>query len=311
MVTFNYKLDAVKLAKEVIKLYNQGNAVEAKKLCNDKIIELSKIYKPSTLCKGVQLTYRKAIFNESGLSDYRYSEYPISLFSVDVGIVNSVNETTRDTVECQLNEYIFINSDSIDNMLLKAVELIKKECISGQDYYDKTVGIALLTGRRIYSEVLLQADFEAINTNQISFTGQAKGGVEKSLQSYIIPVLGCDSELILEALKDVQTYIKNRDWFDSLESEKELSDKVKRPVERAVFQNFTTLLKTEKILLTPHDLRKIYATICWYRLKQCTGAFTAYTATLLGHSYQSKSDGKIRPDTRTAESYDKFRITES
>ncbi|MFM6208562.1 protelomerase family protein, partial [Planktothrix sp.] len=115
---------------------------------------------------------------------------------------------------------------------------------------------------------------------------------------------------IIKALEDVQNYIKNRDWFDSLESEKQLSDKTKKPIERAVFQNFTTILKDEKILLTPHDLRKIYATICWYRLTRCKGSFTAYAATLLGHSYQSKVSGKIRPDTRTAESYDKFRITE-
>ena len=310
MATFNYKQDAVQLAKEVIALYNQGNIEQAKKLCDHKITELTKIYKPSTLCKGVQLTYRKAIYSESGLTEYRYTEYPVSLFSVPLEMITATNETTRDTVEKQLNEYIFINSDSVDNMLLKAVELIKKDCVSGQDYYDKAVAIALLTGRRIYSEVLLQADFEAINANQISFTGQAKGGIEKALQSYIIPVLGCDSRLILEALKDVQTYIKNRDWFESLESEKQLADKVKRPIERAVFHNFTTLLKTEKILLTPHDLRKIYATICWYRFKRQAGSFTAYAAILLGHSQTSKLSGKVRPDTRTAESYDKFRITE-
>jgi len=310
MATFNYKQDAVQLAKEVIALYNQGKIEDAKSLCNDKILDLAKIYKPSTLCKGIQLTYRKAIFSESGLSEYRYTEYPVSLFSVPIEMIAATNETTRDTVEKQLNDYIFIKSESIDKMLKKAVELIKKDCISGQDYYDKAVGIALLTGRRIYSEVLLQADFEAINSNKISFTGQAKGGVEKSLESYKIPVLGCDSKLIIKALEDVQNYIKNRDWFDSLESEKQLSDKTKKPIERAVFQNFTTILKDEKILLTPHDLRKVYATVCWYRLTRCKGSFTAYAATLLGHSYQSKVSGKIRPDTKTAESYDKFRITE-
>ncbi|MFM6402848.1 protelomerase family protein, partial [Planktothrix sp.] len=194
MATFNYKQDAVQLAKEVIRLYKEGKIEDAKNLCNDKILDLAKIYKPSTLCKGIQPTYRKAIFSESGLSEYRYTEYPVSLFSVPIEMIAATNETTRDTVEKQLNDYIFIKSESIDKMLKKAVELIKKDCISGQDYYDKAVGIALLTGRRIYSEVLLQADFEAINSNNnnISFTGQAKGGVEKALESYKIPVLGCD-----------------------------------------------------------------------------------------------------------------------
>ncbi|MFM6213599.1 protelomerase family protein, partial [Planktothrix sp.] len=192
MATFNYKQDTVQLAKEVMALYNQGKIEDAKSLCNDKILDLAKLYKPSTLCKGIQLCYRKAIFSESGLEEYRYTEYPVSLFSVPIEMVQNTNETTRDTVERQLNDYIFIKSESIDKMLQKAVELIKKDCISGQDYYEKAVGIALLTGRRIYSEVLLQADFEAINSNNIRFTGQAKGGVEKSLESYKIPVLGCD-----------------------------------------------------------------------------------------------------------------------
>ena len=242
MASFNYKQDAVQLAKELIALYKEGKIEDAKNLCNDKILDLAKLYKPSTLCKGIQLTYRKAIFTESGLEEYRYTEYPVSLFSVPIEMVQSTNETTRDTVEKQISDYIFIKSESIDKMLEKAVELIKKDCVSGQDYYEKATAIALLTGRRIYSEVLLQADFEVVNSNNISFTGQAKGGIEKALESYKIPVLGCDSKLIIKALKDVQNYIKNRDWFDTLESEKQLSDRTKRPIERAVFQNFTTIL---------------------------------------------------------------------
>lgn len=310
MATFNYKQDAVQMAKEVIQLYNQGKIEQAKNLCDNKIEELAKLYKPSTLCKGVQLAYRKAIHAESGLAEYRYTEYPVSLFSVDSSIVVATNEATRDTVEKQIDEYIFIKSKLIDKMLVIAVEQIKKECKTGQDYYDKASGLALVTGRRIYSEILLQADFEIVDNSQISFTGQAKGGIEKALESYTIPVLGCDAHIIAEALIDVQNYIKNRPWFDSLESEKQLSDKVKRPIERSVIHLFQMILKEDRIILTPHDLRKIYATICWYRLKRCRGSFTAYAATLLGHSIKSRVGGKLRPDTRTAESYDKFRIDE-
>lgn len=310
MATFNYKQDAVQFGKIIIKLYNQGKIEEAKNLCDIKIDELSKIYKPSTLCKGVQLTYRKAIFEASGLKDYRFTEYPVSLFSVDSSIIAQTNEATRDTVEKQLDEYIFIESDSIDKMLENAVELIKKECVSGQDYYEKACAIALLSGRRLTSEIALQAEFEAIDANHINFKGQAKGGLEKANKAYTIPVLGCNAKLIVDALNDVQSYIQTRDWFDTLENEKQLQDKIKRQLERATFQNFTTILKDEKVMLTPHDLRKIYATICWYRLKRQSGSFTAYAAILLGHSYKSKVGGKIRPDTRTAESYDKFRIKE-
>ena len=311
-------IDAQTFAREIVALWQSGESQATKTLCDTKINELLEKYSHSTVYKDCQKIYRKAISLEVGQIEYRYTEEPVSLFAVPKEIAVKVKEQSRDTVEAQFDLLIPITPSIRDSLLSIAVELVKTVPNKGQDYYNKAVGIGILTGRRPYSEVLHHAEFSKIDDYNVQFKGQAKGGESKRIEEYEIPVLGCNSDYIIQAQFEVVNYIISREWYRENLTDKDISGNCKRQLQAAVnvFIDplFTPLRKSEwakkeGLLIPPihpHDLRKIYACLAWGIRNRKRSAFTAYASKILGHNTTNKVSGRTRRDTRTSESYNKF-----
>lgn len=299
--------DAKALAVEVVKLWKEGKLEQAKQLCDEKITELLAVYKPSTVSKDCQKVYRKSIIEESGVTNYR--EFPVSLFKVPDEILISVNQKSKQTTFEQRSNLIKISESQIDKLLEVAINLLNKPIQKGQDAYDKACALILLTGRRPYSEVLHNAKFKVFKTQKVLFSGQAKGGEEKKNKWFEIPVLGTLAEDIVKAQNDVTEYIINRDWYNDCLTDKEVSGNCKKQLQLSIDRWINPILLDSNCSLSPHDLRKLYAFICWERLNLRNSAFTAYAPTILLHTQQNKL-GQEFFDTQTSECYEKFKLVE-
>lgn len=305
--------DAIELAGQVVALWKADKGEEAKTLCDTKIQELLQIYAPATVAKDCQKIYRKAISNLSGID--RYTLEPVSLFKVPIEILIGVNEASKDSVEAQRDELIPITQNVQDRLLKTAIELLNTPTTKGQDIYNKATAIMLLTGRRGYSEILTHAEFIAIDKHHVAFLGQAKGGEEKRSEVYTIPVLGVTSDEIVKAQLEISEYIKNRHWYSSELTEKDISGKCKKQVQACLDKYFDPIFNEVRDAgyrmetLHPHDLRKIAATIA-HGIYGKRKAFTAFAASYLGHNTTNRVLGTKRRDTRTSESYEKFELVE-
>ena len=309
--------DAQKLAVEVVSLWKSKQADKAKALCDDKIQALLERYADTTVSKDCSRLYRKAIAIEAGIeTKYRFNDEPMSLFKVPIEITAGVNDESRDTVEIQRSERIPLTREILDRLLEVGVKLVNTEVKTGQDIYNKAVGLALLTGRRMYAEVLHHAYFEPVDDFQVFFVGQAKGGAEKREAGYIIPVLGCKSDVIANAQSEVADYIKSRGWYEAHFSDKDISSRCKKQVQQSITANIDSIFNPIRQAgysvepIHPHDLRKIYAFIVWVAKNGQRAGFTQFAPKILGHSYTVKCSGKTRVNTRSSESYEKFRLVE-
>jgi hypothetical protein len=307
--------DAETLAANVVALWKAGKSVEAKKLCDEKIEALLEKYAASTVVKNCHQIYRKQIALAAGITgEYRFVEEPMCLFQAPIEITTAVNEASRDTVENQRNELTPITRDIIDKLLEVAVALVTNEKKTGHDIYGKAVGLALLTGRRIYAETLNHAVFERFDDSSVIFYGQAKGGLEKRETGYTIPVLGCSADAIVKAQSEVHEYIHNRPWYSQDLDDKTLAGKCKKQVQQVIDSKLDVVfneLRNEGHAidpLHPHDLRKLYAFIVWVVINRQKSGFTQFAPQILGHSYTVKHSGKTRANTRSSESYEKYRL---
>lgn len=310
--------DAEALAVKVVELWKAGKSDSAKSLCDERIKELLEKYAISTVTKDCHRIYRKFIAIEAGINPiaYRFTDEPMCLFQAPIELTTEVNDTSRDSVETQRFELIPITREIIDSLLEIAVKLVTCEPKKGQDIYGKAVGLALLTGRRIYAETLNYAKFESLNNGSVIFYGQAKGGVKKRENGYEIPILGCASDVIVNAQSEVYEYIHAREWYHPELTDKELSGKCKKQVQQIISNQLDNVFNTvrntgyEVELLHPHDLRKLYAFIVWVVLNRQKSGFTQFAPQILGHSYTVKHSGKVRANTRSSESYEKYRLVE-
>lgn len=300
--------DAKALATQVVDLWQKGNNDEAKALCDTKIQELLTQYKPSTVTKDCQKVYRKAITELSGVADYK--QLPVSLFKVPEEILITVNQKSRQATFDQRTNLIKVTDLQVDKLLETAVSLLKTPTHKAQDIYSKACALVLLTGRRPYSEVLHHAEFEIISNHKVLFSGQAKGGIEKRQRFFEIPVLGASAELIVETQNEVSEYIHSREWYREDLTDKEISGNCKKQLQLSLDRFINPIMLDSKCVLSPHDLRKLYAFICWERLNNRDSAFTAYAPTILLHT-QSNKLGDESFDTQTSECYEKFKLVEA
>ena len=311
--------DSVNLAVEVVTLWKADRADDAKLLCDAKVTALRDRYAVSTVVKDCSKIYRKAIAVEAGIDPraYRFTDLPMCLFQVPIELTTAVNDISRDTVEAQRDELVPITREIIDNLLDIGVKLVSNDSKKGQDYYDKAVGLILLTGRRPYAETLHYARFTTVNNYSVEFKGQAKGGIEKRETGYTIPVLGCNASLIVNAQNQVSDYIQNRDWYSSDLTDRDISGKCKKQLQQAISKYIDPVFNSVRDsghaldLINPHDLRKAYAFIVWAVQNKQRSAFTQFAPEILGHSYTVKHSGKVRANTRSSESYEKFRLVTS
>lgn len=314
--------DAAILATQVIELYKVGKPDDAKALCDEKVLALLARYAPSTVTKDCSRIYRKAIAIEAGIDPktYRFTDKPMCLFQVPIELTTAVNDTSRDAVEAQRDVLCPITQDIMSELLEVGKQLVTIDPKKGQDFYNIAMGLVLLTGRRPYAETLHYARFETVNNYSVEFTGQAKGGSEKRETAFTIPVLGCDASVIVNAQNLVTNYIQSRPWYTSEITEKEISGNCKKQAQQCINTYIDPIFEPVRAsglpgcevgLINPHDLRKAYAFIVWVNQNKMHSSFTQFAPKILGHSYTVKHSGKVRANTRSSESYEKFRLVES
>lgn len=166
----------------------------------------------------------------------------------------------------------------IDGYLIHAEKLL-----NAPSYIDVIIGLCVLTGRRT-AEIGCSATFEKIENDDtgVLFTGQLKTKGRGSLDAYRIPVLG-NVDKIINALNNIRKskpdLLNSPDIFHNRCS-KEISGKVKK--------HFP---KISNSLLTPKDMRSIYAEISYFYADDSTIAKSKYMSSILGHSEDDNVTG--------------------
>jgi len=180
-----------------------------------------------------------------------------------------------------------------DGWVEGAVSVLSKACEARtkKDGCKILFALSIVTGRRLYAELLHQGRFEEVD-GEVLFTGLAKSKtVDKSGLQIPIPVL-CDFQIIRTALDALE-----RLGMIDRESPARLINKKYNPNMSRMMSN---ILKDYPSLETPipaKSARDIYAAICVKRFKGVRKSVNAFLSEILGHNAN---------DITTACSYQKF-----
>lgn len=172
----------------------------------------------------------------------------------------------KDSLEDRTNNAILVRGGS--QIIEMAVDFI-----SSYDYKKISIGLAVLTGRRM-AEILYTGEFDAVDSNHVFFTGQLK---QNDNQGYEIPVL-CDANLIVKALSNLRV-------LRSYKSIKNVNEKESGYLNKEVKKHFDKYSKG----LSMHDLRRFYAYVCYHynfhleAKAENRQTFDGYTKQILGH----------------------------
>lgn len=289
--------------------------LQALEICNGEIASLETEYGITTIAKKLQPLYRKAMTKISGITAYR--SLPLALFTFTG--TKTVNDDTRSKVEISTEKLYPVTESQLSQWTAKATDFIFCE---GEDNYaiaKLALGLAMLTGRRIYKEICIQGEFfpvldgeGKIDNSRLSFYGQAKAGETRKNQGFDIDCLYNATDCI-DAIKDLQDMVKVQSWYsqDSNAVQSVLHTYVEKIILTELLPIFTATNNAGYgLTLNPKDSRKMYATICHNNYVKRTGkniGFETFTAKLLGHVKTSKT-GKQFKDTVTTQSYNKFSV---
>lgn len=154
--------------------------------------------------------------------------------------------------------------------------------------------LALVTGRRIYSEILCTGDIEIASPDTVIFRGQAKTKGSNTLASdgFEIPVL-IPSDLTLKLWRSLDPV--RQDLRDALDAENSTVVEFNAKVEKQMSSGFGRFVRkwahrtlvvealgAKEPTITPHKLRAIYAlTSC--ETRPANFAPNAWIARILGH----------------------------
>jgi hypothetical protein len=156
----------------------------------------------------------------------------------------------------------------VDGYIEKALSLVYSDAFAV-----RVLALAALTGRRV-AEIGCTANFEYVDANHVSFTGQLKTRSEEKCPAFIIPVL-CDAKIIVDSQKDLHLkfpkYLNDPRSFNN-NCASYMSKKVK------VYEPFIDDTISAK------DLRAIYAAIACerYSLDELKDS-TIFYSEILGH----------------------------
>lgn len=173
--------------------------------------------------------------------------------------------------------------------------------LSAVSYYDRVLGLAALTGRRV-GEIACTARFERVvgNSKRGVFSGQLKTKGRADVIPYEIPLL-YDYDAIVQALKSVQEqklqFSCNPELFNATASNK---------LSIAVKKYFTDLFDGEP---KTKDLRAIYATIAFEQFRQREKVTTGFVSQT-NNVYFSKILGHSPKDAVTCGAYMDFCVKE-
>lgn len=167
------------------------------------------------------------------------------------------------------------------------IQTLAAELLQSDSFYKVATGLLLLTGRRSV-EVFYTAKLEAVKGDKMKalFKGQAKKKGKEV--AFVIPLL-TDFETVNKALLFVQ---KSK----SFTSEKDVHSKTTRYLNDVVKREFK-----QYDIDKPHDLRKLYAAICYYKFGKGQ-SFRIYAASILGHSTETFGNDL------TTETYLKYKL---
>ena len=209
---------------------------------------------------------------------------------------------------------------NVDRLLDRANEVVNN--LDRHHWIDVVLAVVLLSGRRPYSEVLIDTDimnFDPSNTpNHLLFTGQAKdkGNDRKEYYrlnpTYEIPVL-CDPSLLIAAkqkLKDSNKLVGftevERESTDDIEDIKtkvraRSNDRHSKDVSKRFKNSWLPLIDVitdseEPKSITPHTLRAFYSILACKRFRGTNEYDLYYAAKILGHA---------EVDTTTVQNYQK------
>lgn len=196
-----------------------------------------------------------------------------------------------DLYKRQAHQHPIYDADAIVN---QAVALLDKE-----SYAAVSLGIALLTGRRIY-EVCVTGSFMIVRgqAHHVRFSGQAKTrDAKKANKPYLIPVLIEPKRLVdavayLRSLRDFTAYLPAND-ADATPRSRAFHDRTAKTLREMCTKHFDQLVED----CTPHDLRKIYAVIAYDWFAPVDMSVGRYVSEILGHN---------EGDLATVQSYQDF-----
>lgn len=178
-----------------------------------------------------------------------------------------------------------------------------KAALSSQDWRDKAVGIAALTGRRT-AEILILGDLSnTAGAGAMTFTGQAKtrGAAGTTQEPYKIPVLA-SPDSIMAALVSIRAERPELSGMDYNTFHDTHASKLTMATRRVFADAFDTTPKTK-------DLRAAYAAINYAKfLKTNKGkgkSVIEFYASILGHKLFASGGAA----DLTAASYDYVRVT--
>lgn len=261
-------------------------------------------YAESTVIKTLTPKYRKAIATEAGMLDptvkggYKYTSYPVAYWKVDQESRTEIDERTKVSVNTKKKDAVRVSVECREQLLSTANDLLSVPYSSGQDIWKKALAISLLTGRRFYVEVCRNAEFYPLErttdfNRTLGFTGQAKGGVEKSKQNYELPTYAENIDLLIENVELVQTFTKSKDWYSDDISAKDFQSKIKSQCELAL-RVFNSITMSYGFSITIKDLRALYMAFCYYDYKVLSGRhpdMDSYIGSIAGHDVQTESGG--------------------
>ena len=324
-----YEVEAKEFASELMKLYAKHLAAKTPttrdkyfkkclELCEVKQAELRVNYSEITIIKTITPIYRKAIAMASGMMDekkkggYKYTNYPVAFWRVDRAENEKIFHQTKVNVSAKKQNATRVTVECREALLNLADEILNAPFIDTPTaVFKKALAIALVTGRRFYVEVLRQANFTKLDEIEdynrvMTFTGQAKGGLEKTKQVYKLPCFS-DVDLVIENLAFVQGYVKAKPWYlDEMDS-KTFSSKLKKQCEYALI-SFQAICKQHGFLITIKDLRSLYMAFCYYDYSVLSARmpdYDNYVGSIAGHDVNALN-GKGYYNATTTEHYKNF-----
>lgn len=323
-----YKPATEKLALEfavwAVDRWKAGAGAEVTQRWEDEIYpQLLEEYAENTVIHNLTGYFRSKMTEICGVVHWK--EEPLYLIRPNAYDVTRNNEErflkVRD--RSRSKNLIRINADTASDILAKAESLITLDPTSYRNVCSIAVGLGLLTGRRIESEILCYAAFPRFDSDRcwVEFVGQSKGGEGKRQNGYWIPLLTYDYQKVVTALKGVQTYAQqSKAWKGNTPSEiiesvgKGFGGEISR-LARCHFDPFFKQFRADNPTLEPfkgHSTRKLYAAIAFYDPNNNPEDLseTEFYATILGHTKTMKTQDVLIPNEHTAKSYQAFRIVD-
>jgi hypothetical protein len=278
------------LIKELLSARDES---EVRFVCESEVEFVKTYYSTLGSQKNAYSKYRNAIRETFNLSkDEERNFLPLQILRLSREETNEWKAGYTSKVSERLVSRALIRESKVDELVEYARGLLQ-----ATSYIDRTLGIALLTGRRT-SEVLCTMTLEPVADDDFAgvFDGQLKAKERDDVGSYEIPLLAEYSEIAdaLDGIRRAQPDLVDDPELARNRTHKAISQRMKR----LKFADYID----ECPKLTGRSTRQIYAAIAsnWYRPARISERH--FISSILGHGKDDRSTGA---------SYEDFTVVES